>query len=500
MQVECEAGKWMDLFLGILTSVGENSDLPAILIGIVVAYLTIFISVAIAIFSKKKDFEALDRNVILDHVIKAKYLLLSLSITFLPLLFWNISLPCIRLLELICWIVGVAFILKSLISSYYWMKGKQFRLRFSYLDKLHNREDMEEVWQSVWQAENINIQNEQEFFNIFHSTVTRSLESGKKCNLAIASKLLSDFNNFLDKRSTEFLTLSDGTLDNTLQWHFEVWGKEYEYLGRNTELTTWTIYNELSRTLDSILRKIEIRALKNSVSFSFFKKLENHAEKYKKESVSSHYYVESLFDTFYQVFFQNIYLATERYDIWNHYFPSQWKVTKSYLENSENIISGISLKKFLEWANGRIWQASGEKDFSLNDISTNLFPEADPVLWAKILIFVFSPYGEDRLRSVVEKPWNFGFMGRVKVYNTSQDDEIRKMDEDEEELNTFDLSYILFKKEFSKINLMSYLKSLEQLLYPENSVEESKRLQLHRLFTKMLSSIQQDQSQSQSQS
>ncbi len=56
----------------IEAGVGGESDLPAILLGIVVAYLTILISVAIAIFSEKKEFEALDRNVILDHIIKAK--------------------------------------------------------------------------------------------------------------------------------------------------------------------------------------------------------------------------------------------------------------------------------------------------------------------------------------------------------------------------------------------------------------------------------------------
>ena len=165
-----------------------------------------------------------------------------------------------------------------------------------------------------------------------------------KDNLIIASKLLGDFNNFIDKRSTVFLTWSDKTLDSVLQWHFEVWKKEHEYLIQDKKLDEWSIYSELSRTMDSIFRQIEIRALKERASFSFFNKLKKHAEKYKKESVSSRFYDESLFDTFYQVFFENIYDAPERFDIWDHYFPREWKITKSNLQNSENIISEISCK------------------------------------------------------------------------------------------------------------------------------------------------------------
>ncbi|MGD0280199.1 MAG: hypothetical protein ABSC11_12940 [Smithella sp.] len=161
--------------------VNGECDLPAIFLGIVVAYLTILISVAIAIFSDKKDFEALDRNVILDHILKAKWLLLYLGLTFVPLLFWNGSLSWTRLFEIILWVIGVFFITKILINSYHWMKGNKYRFRFDYLRDLRNKQDMEEAWRSVWQTENINFQNEQEFFNIFHSTVDRLLKNdGKK--------------------------------------------------------------------------------------------------------------------------------------------------------------------------------------------------------------------------------------------------------------------------------------------------------------------------------
>ncbi len=289
----------------------------------------------------------------------------------------------------------------------------------------------------------------------------------------------------MDKRSTTLLTQLDGILDSILQWHFELWKKEYEYLGLDNKIAEWSTYSDLSRTIDSIFRHIELRVLKGRASFSFFKKLERHAETHKKESVSSRYYDESLFDTFYQVLFQNIYNSPDRFNIWHHYFPGKWKVTKSNLQSSENSISKISLKNFFEWANPRIWQTSEENDFSLDDASRNLFPEVDPVLWARILIFIFSPYSEDRLRSVIERPWNFGLMGRVKVYSGPQEEEIKRTYEVEKK-NTFDLSYFLFKEQFSKDNLESYIESLEQLSYPKESIEATKRLTFHGLFTRML--------------
>jgi hypothetical protein len=76
-------------------------------------------------------------------------------------------------------------------------------------------------------------------------------------------------------------------------------------------------------------------------------------------------------------------------------------------------------------------------------------------------------------------------MGRVKVSRDSKGNDIKKMYK-EEEKNTFDLSYFLFKDQFPKINLEIYIKSLEQLSYPKESEEDGKRLKLHYLFTKML--------------
>jgi amino acid transporter len=147
-----------------------------ILQGIGMAIITILIPVAIAIFRERKEFEILDRNVILDHVVKARRILVYLALIFLPLLFWNISNPWLRFLELIIWGIGVYFMVKVLINSYHWIKGNKFILRFDYLRNLRNLKDIEESWRSVWETQNINTQNEGKFFEMFSSVIDQLLK------------------------------------------------------------------------------------------------------------------------------------------------------------------------------------------------------------------------------------------------------------------------------------------------------------------------------------
>lgn len=145
-----------------------------------IAFLTILIPIAIAIFNDTKDFEVLDKNVILDHVVSARYFLVYLALIFLPLLFWGSSSIWLRFLELVTWGVGVYFIAIVLINSYHWMKGNKFGLRFDYLKNLKNTKDMEESWYSVWQTKNINTQNEKEFFIIFSLTIDNLLKNNER--------------------------------------------------------------------------------------------------------------------------------------------------------------------------------------------------------------------------------------------------------------------------------------------------------------------------------
>jgi hypothetical protein len=317
-------------------------------------------------------------------------------------------------------------------------------------------------------------------------------------NLKTISKLLNDFDAYINNRSIVLLILPNGALPKILEWHFKIWKQEYYYLTKRDKLDEWISYSEISRTLDSILKKVEERAFKERRSHLFFETFKNHVEKYKEQLIESEdkskdYYIDSLFSVFYQVFFETIKNSPERYDIWEHYFPKEWKITKDNLMNKGNIISRISYREFLNWAQERIWQAKEDFDRDLDEVASNLFPEVEPILWARILIFIFSSYSENRVKSVIERPWNFGFAGRIRLYSIyPKDYREEKMDDMErsaekiETHNTFELAHLLFREQFSKDNIEEYIKNLKALKYEKESKEETKRLQLLAIFEEML--------------
>lgn len=143
------------------------------------ALLAILIPLTIAtlqdIYQKRRakdaDFVDLDLHVILDRVFKIKPLLKYVALIFLPMIFWNISCGMFRLFELILSFCGIILVGKSLLDMYLWVKGDPLKFRFSYLKGLGDHSDLEVVWRSVWQAKNINLQNEKQFFEIFSSTI-----------------------------------------------------------------------------------------------------------------------------------------------------------------------------------------------------------------------------------------------------------------------------------------------------------------------------------------
>ena len=140
------------------------------------ALLTILIPLAIAIFGKKWDYETLDKNVILDHIIEAKHILIYIGLIFLPLIFWNIFPAWFRIIELAFWCAGIVFMIKILMKSYQWLKVDKFSLRFEYLKQLTNIIDMEHSWRSVWESNKINPQNEIKFNKIFLATIDKLIK------------------------------------------------------------------------------------------------------------------------------------------------------------------------------------------------------------------------------------------------------------------------------------------------------------------------------------
>lgn len=369
------------------------------------------------------------------------------------------------------------------------------------LHKEAEETDVLKIFKELWQRKDDEI--EQEFsikpvhvFEFFSQKIDRLLE---KSYLDIAREYFNDFLARIHNRSIIFLVMLTEIFPKILEWHYRIWEKEYEYLSRKDKLREWSSYGKVSRILNSILEKIEERSLREHWAFGFFEPFKKHAEEYKKKFVESekgkkYYYIESLLSIFYQVFFENIEASSERYDIWEHYFPKEWKITKTHLEDNENIIAQVSLNKFLHWTQERMWQTKEEFDRKLDDVASNLFHEIEPRVWVPVLIFCLSPHvGDNRVKSVIERPWNFGGAGRV-FFGCGEEDLLERMESqiESEKRNTFELATVLFKDTFSKENLERYIEDLKGLegKYKDDSLEEDKRAKLLGIFTGMLDFLQ----------
>ena len=166
----------------ICTFLKQSGDLLNILGMIGIALLTVLIPVAVAIFNDKKEFEDLDKNVILDHVVRARYFLVYLTLIYMPLILWAGSSQTLRLFELILWGIGIYLVATVLSRSYNWLKGNKFPLRFQYLRGLTNPKDSTEAWRSVWESDvkALNVPNELEFFKTVSETVDKLIKNDER--------------------------------------------------------------------------------------------------------------------------------------------------------------------------------------------------------------------------------------------------------------------------------------------------------------------------------
>jgi hypothetical protein len=181
--IQSLCGKVVQTLSSFFDGLNKYDNMSSLMQGVGLALLTILIPFAIAVLTdvlqKKKDksieFAELDLHVVLDHVFEVKRLIFFIILVFLPSLLWGISFGIVRLILLLIWIVGVILVGKKVIHLYLWTKGNIFDLRFSYLKKLNDLKDLEIVWRSVWQTDNINILDTKQFFKIFSKKIDRLL-------------------------------------------------------------------------------------------------------------------------------------------------------------------------------------------------------------------------------------------------------------------------------------------------------------------------------------
>lgn len=383
-----------------------------------------------------------------------------------------------------------------------WVEKKSTTdLRAFLLCKSEESPDIKRAFFELWAYDDKYLEEEfsirsVDTFERFSEKIDRLLEKEKP---KLACGLLEDFERNIKNRSTVLLLILGRVFPRTLGWHLTVWRGIHELPNR------WSDYIKLSRALRSIIEKVEMRALVEGEFYTLFHDLRNHAENFQNESAEvrngrSELYIEDLLNLFYQTFFENVTDSPEEDNIWERYFPKEWKITKRNWEKRDNQIVRISWRDFLRWATPRIQRAEEDFDRKLENVTSNLFPEVDPTIWSKILLFVISPYDpSSRTASVIRKKWNFGLLSRIRTYvgagEENEEESSRKFreairrQEDAERRNTFELTLLLFKDQFPGEKIQEYMKELKGLEYERESKEEIKRLKLLHIFEEMLKFI-----------
>jgi len=464
-----------------------TNSIPTISQNLTLALLTILIPLSIAILQEiyqkrekeKGTLENLDMQVLLHEIFRIPFLLFFTAIIFLVAFLWDVSTFLLRIILLFVSLASFFYLCYTVLNEYKWIVEKRvWSFRLNYLKSLKNNEDLKNAWHSVWQAKTyegedvnkLNFKYEVKFWEVFSKKLDKLLPYNE-----FVPDLLNNFLYFIENRSIKLLV--SNCLPKILDWHFKVFEaeKEIKLLSEKDKSVKELILIDVSQALDSIFLKIQERSFKESEYNLFFAIFKQHIEKHKQRE-----YLKTLLATFYEHFFNFIETHHENLKIWR-YFPNELKITKSNIYDKENFIFYISMGKFFDWALKRIYKRSENFDNALNEVMCELFPDVDPIIWSKILLFYFLGCN---VEAFIKHPLTFGLLGKPHTDKEENLIESWQRKEIELEKNTFELALLLFPNEFSKENFDKYINELKNLKC-ENEKEKSRAFSLLNILEKL---------------
>lgn len=479
----------------------EYPPLPELMQGAGIAVLTLLISFAIGIFihhlgdgERKGNF--LDLHIALDHVWLFKPSLLVLLVVVISPFFMSVDGVGVKATIFFIWAVSLLALFWILLRLYVWVKGDKDDFRLSYFTKPFlplSPQDRVVSWGNFWSNDWNKKKGfvEKDFFIAFSNQIDSILQSEEKDKWDILPKLLEDFSSNIQNRNKIFILIFPEFFPKVLEWHFVFWKRQFSKFAKDKEDRKETEVDiktfEADHIVDQIIKYVTTEALTGNTgnAFSYFKHLEQHINKYETEQIigSQHTYVYIQHIPIYYDILNQLPKSREAYDIWGHYFPPNWKITISNLKG--HTIARVWLHMFLEWSRSRVWSAGEEWDKDLDEVSKELFPSVDPIIWAKILAFVMRPWSGSRVQAMVEKDQNFGYIGRI-FSGYGDDVETNFTQQHQAQLKeTVDLAVFIFGGVFTADNLNQWLKEMDNLNYPENSDENRRKEQWKEIFTQL---------------
>jgi len=450
----------------------QNLD-PALFQSVILGILMILIFVGEQIFTEAKTQKGrgeFSKMVIFYEILNIVYIpvlaifALTLFAFFKDDLNNNSIDTSLKALSFVLLLVFVFFLLRPIFKFQEFFRGKRHKFEISFLKnlgfskilKFRNKvkaEKMVRAWNSFWSEKSEF--NERDFTKIFISHIDDAI---KHRELELVIQLSQTYVNNIEKRDR--FSIGYEILPKVLEWNEKLWAgeklwlKSYDTENRIQNLISqkhlptfrsWAlkIYKKTNSKRDrfwnwhyfggEFFQAITKTLLKDGhgpyqLFLSFKKHIDESMEKLnkiedEKEKQKYDRYITGLFASFCPSFFSEINSAPSNYEIWEHNFPSEWKIS---VANTESGISRVILHEFLQWSRDRIFKDDKKFDFdkSLTEVINGIFPNVHSSLFTAFLMLFFST----EVKYAIEKEPNFYILGTSVSWTGSVEESKEDMD------------------------------------------------------------------------
>lgn len=441
-------------------------SLPALMVGFLIA-------IAIYNFEDSRSGLKIDAPTVISQVVGVDKVLIAIFLVSLSPILWpqkedSITVYALPLLIEI-YLLGLLLLIQSLQRAFNWAKsietGNQdnFRvsMRIRYLESLTDKEKRS-AWEKIWQADNDirKLIDERQLVRLFVASVKNIKDKN-----SFAPWLIQDIISAIDTIHTDDPVIMQELVNFCMSDAFGITGK------------------------DDINKRKEAGELHYSMNLRrlFFKVLGKSLEKNDNSLFSLIYSARTYLKdngqneaSFIRVFAPNFFSLIEKHDD-NHWIwetiPDDWKITLEKLLKKDTSKTTLAwLDAYVKWLHNHTLITSNPAEFIriLDEVSREVLPKADPITWARLFAFHWSPYGVNdgeesehaQVRNFIENHLTFGIMSHVLTFYLGDDakTKVAMKNEVDEVLEIATQTTVLpwfhndvaMKKYFKAINVLRY--------------------------------------------
>ncbi len=221
----------------------------------------------------------------------------------------------------------------------------------------------------------------------------------------------------------------------------------------------------------------------SALSYDFFTNLDKFLKTLSDEEVRKFFI--NFDDT---IFFESIPASPERRMIWEDSMPAEWKFTYENLVEKPNPVAVHLYRRFLEWAQNRFFKDT-RVDEALDEVTSNMFPDLDPIIWARLLEYRWAPWaGNEHLRYIVSKTSTFGFGKSYPVHDyVDEATTLKHMQEDDKKMMEATVKFATGTGMFNSAFVNQVLNEVKKLEKDKKlSDREKRKLTQHKAMFKEL--------------